>query len=177
MFTVPLSRTPLQFFGLWCKGENGGHKILAPVKAVDHSIMMPFAGFKERYELCSPAVWFRAFALATQSDYFDFITSRCDLKNHYRLIVIDPYDEYKADYNNKSALPPIKARYALRFSTAQFAPGEFFVSILNNTIQFNYEWDLKDFDVFYPNVGVTKEELGKNFNSDMCLLNKCKTNK
>lgn len=127
--------------------------------------MMPFAGYRERYELCTPAVGFRGFALATLSDY-DYIKAHCDFSKKYVVIVLDPFDEYYNTFDNLT-LPAIETRFALRFSANEFAPGEVYAWNTKNVFRFNNgPWTLVDFNLFTPG----DYSYGANYESKKCHL-------
>lgn len=172
---------PLRYAGVWCNREYDkstqkfkGSKILSPPNVFNHSIMMPFAGYREKYEVCTPSIWFGAFALVTPSDY-DYIKAQCDFSTKTTTVVVfDPYDEYYniPDYNY-SALPPNKTRLALRYSPYQFAPGDVYTGNLGKVVRIvrNPWWSLIDFDPFIP---VVNDSYGRNYDSSKCKLKKGK---
>lgn len=82
------------------------------------SIAYPFAGYLERYEICTTDISFRALVLATESDY-NYIKSNCAVGKYY-FAVVEPYDE---NFVNPFDSLVYKFSIALRLRDDNFAPG------------------------------------------------------
>lgn len=141
------------------------------------NVLLPFGGFKERYEICSPSIGFRGFVLATPSD-FDIIKYNCNFGAGFYLIVLDPYDEYYTVVDNVTALPPVKTRIALRYDSYQFAPGEVYINGYEGAIIIDQKpsWTLYDFYKFPQEYNFEDNRFGKIYDREKCALWKSKKN-
>lgn len=161
---------PLHFVGLWCKRDDEStyrYNILTTPQ--DNTIMMPFGGYTERYEVCDPKIWFRGFALATKSD-FDLVKDKCNnFKNYEYITVIDPYDDEYLYKTHSGGLPPYSTRLALRINPYSFAPGDAYMST-GEMLKFpGRYWSLIDVQTF-PNSSFVGE---KWYDPKKCALSKC----
>lgn len=133
---------------------------------------MPFGGYREKYEICSPAQRFYGFALATEKDY-DYIKTKCQfftVPKRY-LVVVDPYDENYKIQPGKQNSPPLKTRRALRVYFNQFAPSDTYVENFDTSYVKTSLWGLNDFDRMKREFKNDKEKAayGKLYDADKCL--------
>lgn len=163
---------PLSFAGLWCRDKSSTtlDSLSFVISTADPNVMYPFGGYYEKYEICTPSVWFETFALATGTDY-NFIKSKCEFGNRVteakKLVsVIDPYKD------NISAviLPDAEHRRALRVYTETegvFAPGD--ISVKGGSdLSYPYEYNYWSFPVTFWRDTSESKNYGKMYDDTKC---------